>query len=581
MDSRLWNRVLSHRGRFLLVVGFGLLSGVATVGLAFVLSTLIDRLFLRGAAFDALRPLVVVFFIFALLRFGALWLQKSLAGSLAADIKAQLRRELAGKIAALGPLFTQKRRSGELASVLLQGVDRLEAYLARYLPQLFLSVLIPFIILILVFPRDLLSGLVFLFTAPLIPLFMVLIGNVAQALTEKQWRVLAWMNGFFLEVLQGLVTLKMFGRSREQVHRILAISDDFRNATLRVLRVAFLSALVLELVGTISTAIVAVEIGLRLLSGHIAFQSALFILILAPEFYLPMRILGSHFHAGMEGVAAADQIFPLLAQQPAVRSGKKRPPEDLLRQLIRFERVSLVYPQANRPALQDVQLVLPAGKTTALVGPSGAGKTSLANLLLRFVAPTSGQILVGGENLAEFDLKEWRKAVAWVPQRPFLFHGTLADNVSMGMADVSEAEILDALRQANAEEFVAQLPQGIHTPIGERASRLSGGQAQRIALARAFLKDAPVVILDEPTSNLDPVVEAQLAEAIRRLCKGRTVLLIAHRLKTVVHADQIAVMSEGRILETGRHRELIARSGAYSKLFAVYRGSDEFALSAD
>ncbi|GIV80748.1 MAG: thiol reductant ABC exporter subunit CydD [Anaerolineae bacterium] len=478
---------------------------------------------------------------------------------------------------ALGPAYVRDERSGELAHTVTEGIEALHAYVSEYLPQLALAVLVPLAMLAVVFPLDLLSGIVLLLTAPMIPLLMILIGKAANWQSRRQWTQLSRMSAHFLDVLQGLPTLKIFGRSREQAATIAAVSEQFRDATMSVLRVAFLSAFVLEMLATISTAIIAVEIGLRLLYGRMAFDDALFVLILAPEYYLPLRQLGARFHAGVSGVTAAARIFAVLETRPAdcappavtAPQGVPAPPFDL-----RFEDVHYAYDDGDRPALNGLTLHIPAGQTVALVGPSGAGKSTIAHLLLRFIMrPPPDASLVNGRDLCDLPADAWRAQIAWVPQLPYLFDGTVADNIRLGRPDASLDAVIHAAQQAGADGFIRALPDGYDTRIGERGARLSGGQAQRLALARAFLRDAPLVILDEATANLDPETEASILAAMEALRRGRTALVIAHRLHTIRDADQIAVLAGGRVVECGPHAALSAQPGPYRQLLLAVEGN--------
>jgi ATP-binding cassette subfamily C protein CydD len=456
-------------------------------------------------------------------------------------------------------------------------VESLEDYFAGFLPQAVLAVAVPALLLLVIFPLDALSGLVLLLTAPAIPIFMVLIGTLTQRFTQQRWEKLNWMSAHFLDVLQGLVTLKTFGRSRPQILTVERVSQQFRAATLRVLRVAFLSSLVLELIATLSTAVVAVEIGIRLLYGGISFERAFFVLLLTPEFYLPLRILGTRHHAAMSAKAVSGSITQILdtPASSASRAGttvQLQPVPSHWRALT-FDHVAYAYADGTRPALCDVSFTLRAGECVALVGPSGAGKTTIANLLLRFVEPGAGRILADHVALADLPPDAWREQIAWVPQAPYLFNASAAENIRLARPTASLSEVIQAAQQAHAHEFIATLPQGYDTPLGERGARLSGGQAQRIALARAFLRAAQLLLLDEATAHLDPAHEALVQETIAHLARGRTTLVIAHRPATIARADRVLVVRAGRLVEQGPPALLLPRLVADAALFAAEGGA--------
>ena len=577
LDKRLLRLAFDSRLNLLLTIGFGVAGGVASVLQAYLLSAAIDRVFLKGQGLSAIQGLLTGLLAVMVTRAGLGWASEVSANAIAASIKTSLRRLLFEHILQIGPVYTHGERTGELTSVVTEGVEALDAYFSQYLPQLVLAALVPLTFLIFVFPIDPLTGIILLVTAPLIPLFMALIGSLAQSLTRRQWRLLSRLSAYFLDVIQGLATLKTLGRSRGQADMIAQASERFRTATMNVLRVTFLSALVLELVSTISTAVVAVEIGLRLLYGRLSFEQAFFVLLLAPEFYLPLRMLGTRFHAGMSGVVAAKRIFEILEKQPS-----KDVPEDSetlaqpsesptpgLSGPIQFERVSYQYDD-GRAALHEVSFQIEPGQRLALVGPSGAGKSTLAQLLLKFLEPDSGEIYCGDRSLAAISAQTWRTQIAYVPQNPYLFYGTILENIRLARPQASQEEVLRAARQAHAHEFIQSLPDGYETVIGERAVGLSGGQAQRLALARAFLKDASLIVLDEATANLDPENEAALQPALRELMAGHTTLIIAHRLSTVTMADQILVLEDGQIVERGNHLALLTRGGLYSRMVSAY-----------
>ncbi len=577
LDKRLTRFLHSVRPLFVGGIVLALLRALAVIGQAWYLARILYQVFLNGQGLSDVQGEFFILGGLILLRAVTSWAEQAAAAAVAAQVKAHLRRRLLHALRDHPRQSLLGERSGEIANTLTAGIDALDAYFSQYIPQLLLAVLIPLTILLFVFPVDALSGFVLLLTAPLIPFFMILIGSAARQLTEKQWHALSRLSAHFLDIIRGLTTLKVFNRSRDQVQVIRRITGDFRHATMHVLKVAFLSALVLEMLATLSTAVVAVEIGLRLLYAHISFDQALFVLLLAPEFYLPLRLLGARFHAGMEGVAAADRIFELLGSAPPppphARTQLRTPtPPHAPAPPLRFHRVTFRYSPDAPPALDTLSLSLDPGHTLALVGPSGAGKTTAALLLLGFLSPESGRITVGGTPLADLDPADWRRRIAWVPQRPTLFHTTLRENLLLAAPEADDATLHRALERTGLTETVDRLPRGLDTPAGERGARLSGGQVQRLALARAFLQDAPLLVLDEPTAHLDPRYEHHIRAAIADLQRDRTTLLISHRLQTVRDADHILLLSHGRAREAGAHADLLNAGGPYAAMWTAYRG---------
>jgi ATP-binding cassette, subfamily C, bacterial CydD len=576
INQRLLKLTFSTLFPFALTVLLGFGGGLMTIFQAQLLSRIISQVFLFSWGLErvnkSLLILLGVIIIRALLAFFA----EYSAGYLAVQIKTSLRNALAHKIFSAGPALLQQEQSGELSAVLMDGVEAVDAYFSRFLPQLCLAALVPALILVIVFPMDLLTGLVLVVTGPLIPIFMGLIGSTAEKLTHQQWTTLSRMSAQFLDAVQGLATLKVFNRSKEWGKQVQAASEQYRIATMKVLRVTFLSALVLELVSTISTAVVAVEVGLRLLYGQMEFEQALFILIIAPEFYLPMRNLGLRFHAAMSGVSASNRIFALL-DMPFVNQEEIDPKKELDWKLsgplsIEFQHINYVYPNRTEKTLEDISFTLSSGQVTSLVGRSGSGKSTALQILLRFLEQQSGQILVNGAPLETIPLSEWRKLVAWVPQQPVLFQGSILENICLGRPHASQEEVNKAANLAHLEEFIKGLPKGYETPVGEGGARLSGGQVQRLALARAYLMDAPLLILDEPTAHLDPEQENLLAETIQAVTANRTVLMIAHSLATICNAGEILVFDHGRIVERGVHEDLKRLNGHYARMLCPTGG---------
>jgi ATP-binding cassette subfamily C protein CydD len=570
-DRRLMNLLRETGVLFPFVVLFGLLSGGLIVLQARQLSQVISVVFLDGKTLAEVMGLLWLLLIIIFARVLSTILNDVFANWMAVKIKISLRAQVMQKINRLGPAYTNTQQSGELVTTALQGIEALDAYFSQYLPQVLLAVILPLIILLVVFPLDWVSGLVFLVTAPLIPFFMALVGKTSENETKKQWKALSRLGADFLDTLQGLTTLKLLGQSKSQVKRITTVSDRYRVVTMNVLRITFLSALVLEMLATISTAVVAVEIGLRLLYGHLVFDQAFFVLLLAPEFYQPMRNLGMRYHAGMTGVTASVRIFQLLDEPEPKRIEiiDKEPAKPDLKQPFRLtiENVSFAYPDSTRDSLSSIQISLESGKGYTLVGHSGAGKSTLLKLVMRFIEPSAGVIRLNGVDICIFHLTDWRSQISWVSQKPRLFNTSILENIRLDDPTVSEAAVWQALEQAQLADFVMRLPQKLGSPLGEWGARLSGGQAQRVALARAFLKDAPLLLMDEPNVHLDPDLEAMLAVSMEALMKQRTVVTIAHRFSTLLQASQIIVLEHGKIVEAGNHAELLEQNGAYTSLY--------------
>ena len=565
MHRRLLSLTRDTRISLTLTILSGFLAGLLTIWQAWNISSVIDGVFLQKLSLQQVTTPLIFILIAISGRALLTWVNEVAANAVAVRIKTDLRERLFAHILKLGPAYSRGQRTGELTTAAVEGIEALDAYFSQYLPQLVITALVPLSILVFVFPIDLLTGLVFLITAPLIPFFMIIIGKGAEAVTKRQYETLRLLSAHFLDSLQGLTTLKLFGQSKGQAKNIAKVSEQYRDTTLGVLRITFLSALALEMLATISTAIVAVEIGFRLLYDRMEFLPALFLLVLAPEFYMPLRALGARFHAGMNGTTAAKRIYEILdtpVHELQVASYKLESSKPSTFNL-QLENLSFTYPNETTPALQNINLTIKQGQHIALVGKTGAGKSTLVQLLLGFIQPTQGDL-----RPSTFDLQP---NIAWVPQKPHLFHTTIAENIRLGKADATHAEVTQAAKAARLHDFIESLPEKYETIIGESGARLSSGQAQRLTLARAFLKDAPILILDEPTSALDPETESLLEESTRELMHGRTTITIAHRLNTIFQADQIIVLDEGKIIEQGTHRKLIALNGMYASMVKTYK----------
>ncbi|MFC8490227.1 thiol reductant ABC exporter subunit CydD [Streptomyces sp. NPDC057235] len=536
IDPRLLRYARATRLFLSAVVVLGLVGAALVVAQAMLIAEVVVGSFQEGRPVSALATPLLLLAGVAVARGLVSWLTELAAHRASAAVKSELRGRLLGRAAALGPGWLGGQRTGSLIALATRGVDALDDYFARYLPQLGLAVVVPVAVLARIVTEDWVSAAIIVVTLPLIPLFMVLIGWYTQARMDRQWKLLSRLSGHFLDVVAGLPTLKIFGRAKAQAESIRAITSEYRQATMRTLRIAFLSSFALELLATLSVALVAVTIGMRLVHGDLDLYTGLVILILAPEAYLPLRQVGAQYHAAAEGLAAAEEIFDVL-ERP-VRDGGTGAVPDTVR--LELDAVTVRHAGRAEPSLDAATLTVEPGETVALVGPSGSGKSTLLDVVLGFTAPEpGGTVRVGGEDLAGLDPEAWRSRIAWVPQRPYLFAGTIAENVRLARPDASDGAVREALRDAGADGFVAELPDGIETPLGEDGTGLSAGQRQRLALARAFLADRPLLLLDEPTAALDGETEAGVVDAVRRLAAGRTVLLVVHRPALLAVADRV------------------------------------------
>ncbi len=560
VDPRLLRHAQAARSYLIVTVLLGLtVTGLIVAQAALLAHALAAAALGTGAA--ALAGTLLVLLVVVVARGAASYGAEAAALRAAARVKSQLRRKLIGHCLRLGPAWLGGHQPGQIAATATRGLDGLDPYFARYLPQLMLSMLVPFAVVVTVTATDWISGVVIAVTLPLIPLFAALVGLHTKAQTRRQWRLLAQLGGHFLDVVQGLPTLKTFGRAKAQEQVIAKVTGEYRSAAMGTLRVAFLSALVLELSAALATAVVAVETGLRLLYGHMPYQAALLVLLLTPEAYLPLRAVAAQYHASAEGTAAANCIFAILdtplppqAAQATASLASTAPVPDLRSATIRLNAVTVAHPGRGLPVLGPLSLIIGPGELIMLTGPSGAGKTTLLRLLLRFIEPESGTVRVGGTDLATVPVEPWRAQIAWVPQHPRLFDGSVADNIALGQPGVSRASIEDAASLAGATAFIEALPHGYDTPLGERATELSAGQRQQLALARAFLREAPLLLLDEPTAHLAPAAAAAIDGVIRGEMAGRTIIVATHRYQGTADASQIITLG-GRPADTASRRD--------------------------
>jgi thiol reductant ABC exporter CydD subunit len=542
LDQRLLSYARSTRTFIVVSVSLGVLSAILVVTQAWLLADIVSRAFLGGGSLASLKTPLALLFAVVLARACVAWGAELAAGRSSARAKSQLRGALLEHIPALGLDSSREQRTGELAILATRGIDALDGYFSLYLPQLFLAVIVPVFVIAAVLWNDWISAAIIAFTIPLIPVFMALVGATTRERMDRQFRTLERLGGHFLDVVAGLPTLKIFGRAKAQATAIRQITERYRMTAMSTLRITFLSSLILELVATVAVALVAVAIGLRLMNGHLDLRIALFALVLAPEAFLPLRQLGANYHASAEGMAAAEQVFAVLEAPSASRGTRTNFPSPAVAR-VAVDDLRVTYPGRSEPALDGVSLTVQAGETLALVGPSGCGKSTLLSVLLGLITPESGSVRIGGVELSDLDLEAWRAGLAWVPQRPHLFKASIAQNIRLARSDASAEAVWAAISDAGLADTIHNLPHGLDTVLGDRGAGLSAGERQRIALARAFLRDSPLLLLDEPTSNLDGHTEQDVVAAIRRLSRGRTVILAAHRPALMAVADRVLALA--------------------------------------
>jgi ATP-binding cassette subfamily C protein CydD len=552
-----------------LVVLTGIIASGLVVIQSWQLSRVVDQVFLRHASLIEVLSLLKLILIVIFFRALSTFLNGWLAGSLAEKIKHEVRQSLLLKINKLGPIWLKNQKTGEVSATLLQGVDALDSYFSQFLPQVILAGVLPLVILFVVFPLDLLTGIIFLVTAPLIPVFMVLIGRMAESVTRKQWSRLQQMGDFLLDSIRGLKTLLLLGRTQDRLDEIKKVSDHYRVRTLNVLKVTFLSAFTLELVATIATAVVAVEIGLRLLYGQIDFQHAFFILLLAPEFYLPMRNLSMRYHAGIAGVTAAASIYKVLdiPEEAARRfSVQHSIPPDLTGKILEFHEVGFSYDRSEFDALKGVSFTFQPGGKYVIVGENGAGKTTMFNLLMQFIQPTEGWIALSGENISMWEPRIWQRSISWLGQKPMIFNTTLMENTRLFDPAYTERHVKNALELAGLGELLQNLPLGLRTPLLELGERFSSGERQKMAIARAFLKNGSIILLDEPASHLDVLSDRDISIALKKLTENCTTIAIAHHASSLHLADEILLLKNGKLVQSGKFDELLNRDEYFKYL---------------
>lgn len=567
-----------------LTIVLALSSGVLLIAQASLLGRIVEQAYIHHQPLHSLIGLFVAFVAVIVIRAGLAYCRELTGFRAGAKLRNAVRREVMDKIAQLGPVYAARWSSGELSTMVMENVEALQGFYAKFLPQMTIAVMLPLVIVAFIFPYSWIAGIILLLTAPLVPLFMAVVGIGAAALNRRNYLALARMSATFLDVLQGLPTLKWFGQSKAVAEKVFRVSDDYRHTTMGVLRVVFLSSAVLEFFSALAIALLATYLGLTFLHYvHIGYwgqgltlSAALFILILAPEFYMPLRELNTHYHARAEAIGAAEslielletpspyhnplsnsdstpisfppQIDPLTSPTPRLHRASK-PEDDKNEPMkeIRLKDIIVEFPESTLPALTNLSLTIQAGEKLGISGPSGAGKSTLLNLIMGFVVPTAGQVIINDHPLLETDLEAWRQQLGWMGQSSKLFYGTIRENLQLFSPKATEPDMWKALTHAEAATFVKRLPDGLETLINEQNQGISGGQAQRITLARLYLQDAPIWILDEPTASLDRDCEKKVFEQLLTLSKNKTLILVTHKPTLIEQMDRTVSLSDGQL----------------------------------
>lgn len=573
-----WLRKQSSHGRrwITISIAFGLGQGILMVAQAWLLATLLHGFIIEGSTPEQSITLFITLLLVTLGKAALAYGREVASFKAGSAVRQTIRQLVLTRLSRLGPAYIQRRPAGSWASLLLEQIENMQDFFSRYLPQMAIAVFIPVVILVAVFPVNWAAGLILLGTAPLIPIFMILVGVGAADANRRNFQALARLSGHFLDRLKGLRTLQLFMRTQAEGDAIRDASEDFRERTMEVLRLAFLSTAVLEFFAAISVALVAVYFGFSYID-HLNFGSygvkvtlftGLFVLFLAPEFYAPLRELGAHYHAKAQAIGAAEQLLEFLeaeVSEPAAGTAPFHADSP-----VKVEAKGLeVLSAEGKVLVGPIDFTLEAGSRTALIGVSGAGKSSLVNALLGF-APYRGELKVNGLELATLDMSQWRLQLGWLSQNPQLFHASLRDNLLLAKPTASDAELEDALKRAQAWEFAME--KGLDYPVGDQAGGLSVGQAQRLALARTLLKSTQLMVLDEPTASLDRHSERAIMTTLEQSMAGQTLLMITHRLDQLTKMDKIMVLAHGQLVEQGSFQQLSSGQGPFARLLSQRSG---------
>ena len=572
MNLRLTKLIFRFPWLFMLALVFYEISAIFLIFQLQFLARFFDLFIFKQIKPEFLTQLLVAILFFIFFRFIFIFLGDILSKKISQRIKSILRKNLVEKIVTAGNLMG--KNSADLQMVMLDDVEAIDAYFSQFLPQICISFFVPLTLLVYVFPLDIISGLVFGLTAPLIPLFMVLIGKYSGIKNEKQLSVLHTMSAFFLDSIQGIKTIILLNQKSNHLARIKKVSEDYRKTTLVVLKTTFLSAFTLELLSTMSTAVIAVEIGIRLLYGRMTFENAFLILLIAPEFYLPLRNLGLRFHAAKSGIAAAKNIFKTIDSYNQQQNPKKILQfitNDDQKEPIIFQDVTFGY-ISQESLLENINLEIRRGEHISIVGPTGAGKSTILQLLMQFLTPSSGKIILGNKNIQDFSVEDWRNQFSWLPQSPIIINDSIRNNLRIANQNASDAELINVLTKVDLWNLIDSFKEKLDTNLHEHGIRLSSGEMQRLCLGRILLRNRPIILLDEPTSSLDFYSEKRIIDILKNLPKTHTIVSIAHRLNTILFSDQVVFVNDKRVEAIGSHANLLSSNINYYNFCLAYFG---------
>ncbi|MEK4908936.1 thiol reductant ABC exporter subunit CydD [Niallia sp. FSL M8-0099] len=569
--------VWMHKKKIYWLFGLTLILGLAIVAQAYVMTSIVDGVFLKKQSFSAIIPWLMLLLVILFVRSSTDYISKRIGVSIASKVKGETRKNLLAKYTANSVQLNEKGQTGEKVSMLLDGVDEMDSFYSQFIPQVMQSTFVPLLMLLVILTQHVNSGIILMVSAPFIPIYMIVIGIRTQKKSEEKLEKLASFSGKFLETLQGLVTLKLFAQTNRQKGELEKSSLSFRDTTLEILKIAFTQSFALELISMLSIGIVALELAIQLIIyKSISFFTAFLILILVPEFYTSLKELGVTFHNGRSSMGAAKKVLEVFEEEDEPTLwGKQTFPKWKVPPTIELHQVDFAYTNTNF-RLESITATFLANQQIAIVGASGAGKTTLLHLLAGMITPEKGTIYINQEALTKFAEAAWLERISYISQTPYIFSGTIGENIAMGTTEeVGMDAIKKAAQLAGIAPLVASLEHGFDTRIGEAGRGLSSGEKQRVSIARAFLKKPHIVLLDEPTRGLDLATEKILQQSIQKLKETATVITVAHRLHTIKNADQILFLENGRLQAVGTHESLLEISPAYKELVMIQKGREQ------